>query len=168
MGSPGHGAPPWGQCWAEARPGCGPVGGGSMSGPTVQAQSWLWYSQSCGASGGQGVEGQVTAAPVGRRSPRSTVRSLSRGSKRKGQPGSTVFRLALSTGSQASRRRIISGPLSRCFCLEIKNKGNISWLLYQWLQCSVSYPSAESYSELSDSLFTASCFLPSPCLAVRL
>lgn len=109
---PGQRAPPWERCWAEARPGCGPAGGGPCLGPRCpqQAQLWLRYSGSCGAGGGRGVEARVKAAPAGRGSPHGTVRSLSRSTRRKGQPSCAVSRLALSTGSQASRRGWSQGP----------------------------------------------------------
>lgn len=65
---PGQWAPPWGRCWAEARPGRGPAGGGPCLGRRCpqQAQLWLWYSGSCGADGGRGVEDRVKAAPRGK------------------------------------------------------------------------------------------------------
>jgi len=55
----------------------------------------------------------------------STAQSLSGGARRKGPPSCAGSRLALSTGSRASRRGMISGPLPRCFYLEVKRKGNV-------------------------------------------
>lgn len=101
-------------------PGCGPAGGGPCRAPWCpwQAQSWLWYRRGCGTGGDQGVEawtkqllreGGLPAALSG--APPEAA----------GGRGSLLSRLALSTGSQASRRGAISGPFPRCFCLEIKN-----------------------------------------------
>lgn len=114
---PGHRAPPWGRCWAEARPGCGSVGGGPCLGQWCPPwlQSWLWYRGSCSAGGGRGAEGQVKAGPVGRGSPHGGVWSLSRGIRRKGQPSCAASMLTLSTGGQASRRGMMSGALTEAF-----------------------------------------------------
>jgi len=42
-GSPGYQAPPWGRRQAEARPGCGPLGGPGSAGPMAgQGRAGLW------------------------------------------------------------------------------------------------------------------------------
>lgn len=75
-----------------------------------------------------------------------------------GGRGSAVSRLALSTGSQASRRGMISGPFPSCFWLEIKNKGSVFMMAVSVVLRLYGVPLCRELLWISGSHFCAFCW----------